>query len=206
MPGGRPRFDSCTTTPCARTWTNECPGAHRGRRRRAGGTSAADERAGLPRMRYRADAVGTRLAAGDPRWWGFSVAVCPRRARCRDCQATHVLLPEVLWPRRTDAAEVIGAGLEVAAGRLGHLLILPCTEQYAPEAVPSGHRGPPVLRSVNRRASVPSGSGCPGHRRQSSAGRTLRGGRDELLRDQRLAQRGGPYRSRICGGRLERDH
>jgi transposase-like protein len=46
--------------------------------------------------------------------------VRPRRARCRGCQATHVLLPEALWPRRTDAAEVIGAGLEIAAAGLGH--------------------------------------------------------------------------------------
>ncbi|WP_051942994.1 DUF6431 domain-containing protein [Streptacidiphilus rugosus] len=46
--------------------------------------------------------------------------VRPRRARCRGCEATHVLLPEVLWPRRTDATEVIGAGLEIAAAGLGH--------------------------------------------------------------------------------------
>jgi hypothetical protein len=31
-----------------------------------------------------------------------------------------VLLPEVLWPRRADAAEVIGAGLEIAALGRGH--------------------------------------------------------------------------------------
>ncbi|SHN32399.1 hypothetical protein SAMN05216268_13616 [Streptomyces yunnanensis] len=31
-----------------------------------------------------------------------------------------MLLPEVLWPRRSDAAEVIGAGLEIAASGVGH--------------------------------------------------------------------------------------
>jgi hypothetical protein len=31
-----------------------------------------------------------------------------------------VLLPEALWPRRLDAAEGIGAGLEIAALGMGH--------------------------------------------------------------------------------------
>ncbi|MER6379887.1 helix-turn-helix domain-containing protein [Streptomyces sp. NPDC001127] len=31
-----------------------------------------------------------------------------------------MLLPEMLWPRRMDAAEVIGAGLEIAALGMGH--------------------------------------------------------------------------------------
>ncbi|MGW2707303.1 hypothetical protein [Streptomyces sp. NPDC001340] len=31
-----------------------------------------------------------------------------------------MLLPEGLWPRRMDAAEVIGAGLEIAALGIGH--------------------------------------------------------------------------------------
>ncbi|MGW6616998.1 hypothetical protein ACWGA0_26570, partial [Streptomyces erythrochromogenes] len=33
---------------------------------------------------------------------------------------THVLLAEVFWPRRADAAVVIGAGLEIAALGMGH--------------------------------------------------------------------------------------
>ncbi|MFF4803329.1 DUF6431 domain-containing protein [Streptomyces sp. NPDC001351] len=41
--------------------------------------------------------------------------VGPRRPRCTGCGTTHVLLPETLWPRRMDAAEVIVAGLETAA-------------------------------------------------------------------------------------------
>ncbi|QCX82560.1 hypothetical protein C9F11_44990 (plasmid) [Streptomyces sp. YIM 121038] len=36
------------------------------------------------------------------------------------CQVTHVLLPEGVWPRRMDAAGVIGAGLEIAALGMGH--------------------------------------------------------------------------------------
>ncbi|TLS45695.1 hypothetical protein FE633_13075 [Streptomyces montanus] len=40
--------------------------------------------------------------------------------RCSGCQVTHALLPEVLWPRRMDAAEVIRAGLETAALSMGH--------------------------------------------------------------------------------------
>lgn len=51
---------------------------------------------------------------------GARLSVRPRRSRCTGCQVTHVLLPEMLWPRRSDAAEVIGAGLEIAALGMGH--------------------------------------------------------------------------------------
>lgn len=51
---------------------------------------------------------------------GSRLFVRPRRSRCTGCQVTHVLLPEVVWPRRTDTAEVIGAGLEIAALGMGH--------------------------------------------------------------------------------------
>lgn len=44
----------------------------------------------------------------------------PRRTRCSACDATHVLLPDLVLPRRADAVEVIGAGLQMAAGGLGH--------------------------------------------------------------------------------------
>lgn len=43
------------------------------------------------------------------------VEVRPRRARCRSCEATHLLLPVLSLVRRADAAEVVGAGLELAA-------------------------------------------------------------------------------------------
>lgn len=59
------------------------------------------------------------------RWgWGRSrrlrgpaglVEVRPRRARCRSCEATHILLPVLSLVRRADAVEVVGIGLELAA-------------------------------------------------------------------------------------------
>lgn len=63
------------------------------------------------------------------RWgWGRSrslrgpggvVVVRPRRARCRSCEATHILLPALSLVRRADTAEVVGAGLELAAAGWG---------------------------------------------------------------------------------------
>ena len=49
--------------------------------------------------------------------------IVPRRARCTDCRATHVLLPVVLLVRRADTAAVIGAGLTAKANGAGHRLI-----------------------------------------------------------------------------------
>ena len=61
--------------------------------------------------------------------WGFArerVLRCrggdrllrPRRARCRGCAGTHVLLPEIALARRQDGVAVIGAAIEakVVAG------------------------------------------------------------------------------------------
>lgn len=62
-----------------------------------------------------------RCLAGD-RW------LRPRRARCRGCAGTHVLLPDVALLRRQDEIAVIGAAIEATvagqgyrriAGRLG---------------------------------------------------------------------------------------
>ena len=59
---------------------------------------------------------------------GVAVPVRPRRARCRACGRSHVLLPVFALLRRADAAVVIGAGLagkaagsgaRTIAGRLG---------------------------------------------------------------------------------------
>ncbi|QFZ78361.1 hypothetical protein GFH48_38255 [Streptomyces fagopyri] len=86
-----------------------------------------------------AAAVEQRLSAGElscpdcggvlARWgWGRLrglrgpdgvVSVRPRRARCRDCEATHILLPVLSLVRRADAVEVVGAGLELAAAGWG---------------------------------------------------------------------------------------
>jgi len=47
----------------------------------------------------------------------------PRRSRCRQCGATHVLLPAWCLSRRADAGAVIGAALEAAAAGAGHRTI-----------------------------------------------------------------------------------
>jgi hypothetical protein len=36
----------------------------------------------------------------------------PRRARCRGCAATHVLLPQLAFSRRQDEVAVIGEAIE----------------------------------------------------------------------------------------------
>jgi hypothetical protein len=51
---------------------------------------------------------------------GPDAEVVPRRSRCRQCGGTHVLLPAWCLLRRADAAAVIGAALESAAGGDGH--------------------------------------------------------------------------------------
>ena len=47
----------------------------------------------------------------------------PRRSRCRECGATHVLLPAWCLARRADAGEVIGLALEAKAAGSGHRVI-----------------------------------------------------------------------------------
>jgi hypothetical protein len=51
------------------------------------------------------------------------VWLCPRRARCRGCGRTHVLLPAWCLARRADAGEVIGRALEAKASGSGHRVI-----------------------------------------------------------------------------------
>jgi hypothetical protein len=46
--------------------------------------------------------------------------LCPRRAKCRDCEATHVLLPRFCLLRRQDDVAVIGAAIEAKAAGVGH--------------------------------------------------------------------------------------
>jgi hypothetical protein len=67
--------------------------------------------------------------------WGFGVARAvrglggvvarwrPRRARCRGCGVTHVLLPVSALSRRADLAEVVGAALAAKAAGAGHRAI-----------------------------------------------------------------------------------
>lgn len=47
------------------------------------------------------------------------VSVRPRRAACRGCRATHVLLPVGVLLRRADAVEVVGAAIGARATGLG---------------------------------------------------------------------------------------
>ena len=86
------------------------------------------------------ESVERRLAGGDFRCpgecgqvlarWGYArrrvlrdfgeaVMVRPRRARCRGCGVTHVLLPVIALLRRADLAEVIGAALAARAAGAG---------------------------------------------------------------------------------------
>ena len=55
----------------------------------------------------------TRRFSADWRWR-------PRRARCRGCRGTHVLLADVCLLRRQDGVEVIGAAIEAHVGGEGH--------------------------------------------------------------------------------------
>jgi hypothetical protein len=47
------------------------------------------------------------------------VRVRPRRAWCRGCRVTHVLLPVGLLLRRADSVEVVGAAITAKAAGLG---------------------------------------------------------------------------------------
>jgi hypothetical protein len=47
----------------------------------------------------------------------------PRRARCRGCRRTHVLLPVTCLARRADEGAVIGTALEAKAAGAGHRTI-----------------------------------------------------------------------------------
>jgi hypothetical protein len=55
----------------------------------------------------------TRRVSGDWRWR-------PRRARCRGCRGTHVLLADLCLLRRQDEVEVIGAAVEAHVAGEGH--------------------------------------------------------------------------------------
>ena len=51
---------------------------------------------------------------------GLAGVLRPRRARCRACRSTHVLLPVTVLLRRAYAVEVIGAALLARSGGSGH--------------------------------------------------------------------------------------
>ncbi len=70
----------------------------------SGGLFCSSCRAALGPWGY-ARARVLRCASGD-RW------LRPRRARCRGCAGTHVLLPDLCLLRRRDEVAVIGAAIE----------------------------------------------------------------------------------------------
>lgn len=51
------------------------------------------------------------------------LTVTPRRARCPECETTHVLLPTALSVRRADSTEAIGTALLAKASGAGHRAI-----------------------------------------------------------------------------------
>ena len=73
---------------------------------------------------------------------GLANPVRPRRARCRACAVTHVLLPVTMLLRRAYAAECIWAALTARAEGFGHRRI--GTSQGVPAA---------TVRSWLRRAA-----------------------------------------------------
>lgn len=75
--------------------------------------------------------VGCPSCRGMLRPWGHGVErvlrcalgdrlLRPRRARCRGCERTHVLLPDLALLRRRDEVSVIGAAIEARVGGEGH--------------------------------------------------------------------------------------
>ena len=51
---------------------------------------------------------------------GRTTRLRPRRARCRSCRRTRILLPAWCAPRRADGIEVIGAAAGLAMAGAGH--------------------------------------------------------------------------------------
>jgi len=103
---------------------------------------------------------------------GLSDRLRPRRARCRSCMVTHVLLPVTVLLRRAHAAERIWVALTARAEGLGHRRIggmlgipaatvrgwLRCAGQRL-ETIRSWLLGVAVTAGVN--VAIPDGSGCP---------------------------------------------
>jgi hypothetical protein len=54
------------------------------------------------------------------RCWGGDRRLRPRRARCRGCRATHVLLPQIAVLRRQDEVVVIGAAIVASLAGWGY--------------------------------------------------------------------------------------
>ncbi len=103
---------------------------------------------------------------------GLADPVRPRRARCRVCAVTHVLLPVTVLVRRAYAAEQIWAAVIARAEGLGHRRIAAVIRVPAAtvrgwlrravdrlEAVRNWFLGIAVTAGVD--VAIPDGSGCP---------------------------------------------
>lgn len=113
-------------------------------RRRGGWVHDRDDREDLPAVLLCLDAgaAAVDLAAGELACpscpagrlapWGYgreravrlrggrTTRLRPRRARCRSCRRTRILLPSWCAPRRADGIEVIGAAAGLAMAGAGH--------------------------------------------------------------------------------------
>ncbi|MGW6405175.1 DUF6431 domain-containing protein [Streptomyces sp. NPDC055134] len=79
--------------------------------------------------------------------------VRPRRSRCSGCQVTHVLLPGAIWPRRADAAEALGAVLEIPAmvwGTVGWPCVWAGPRARLAAGSAASREGPRTLASTSR--------------------------------------------------------
>jgi hypothetical protein len=103
---------------------------------------------------------------------GLADLVRPRRARCRACAVTHVLLPVTVLLRRAYAAEQIWAALTARADGSGHRRIAAVIGVPAAtvrgwlrraadrlEAVRNWFLGIAVVAGVD--VAIPDGAGCP---------------------------------------------
>ncbi len=141
--------------------------------------------------------------------WGYARArqieglpdpVRPRRARCRACSVTHVLLPVTVFLRRAYAAERVWAVLTARAEGAGHRRI--GASLGIPAATVAGLAAPRSAEAGGDPIVVPAcrggrRGGCedPGQLGLSVAGRVGRGGdrdgRDQVpLRCGRAGRRG----------------
>jgi transposase-like protein len=103
---------------------------------------------------------------------GLADPVRPRRARCRACAVTHVLLPVTVLLRRAYGAEQVWAALTARAEGLGHRRIAAVIGMPAAtvrgwlrragdrlEAIRSWFIGVAVTAGVD--VVIPDGQGCP---------------------------------------------
>ena len=103
------------------------------------------------------------VVPGRPAPWGYgrergvrlrggrTARLRPRRARCRSCRRTRILLPSWCAPRRADGIEVIGAAAGLAMAGAGHRPVAAIGELGRPGAsTPRDRRRRPRLAAGRR--------------------------------------------------------